>query len=321
MSHLALSLLTLPQEIQDLIYSYALGNGNIYIKKCPCSKRALSFHKFPDQHVEIVHENDCRWSVGKRPSNLGLYHLASNEVFPCVEGSIVMVRKRSDTGVKAIFIATARGEKVSSWTISLALLWTCRHIYACAMPILYSNYTFCLAMKCSDGWDPDTPKLFCMSLTPLQCTFLRTLSIRISLTPRIPIWGSDLLPEADFFDDAVVLGNYKEIIEGTPAVGLEGLAAFTSLQTLILEFICNPRLSMWIQGNNASTLVTLPLLSTFEGVKSLNHLQLHIIVWTWRRVSHMLERWNRVPVLEQRIKTRLKGEIEEGEGLRHLGGD
>ena len=175
-----------------------------------------------------------------------------------------VIRECSKPGVEVEFpVGSQDHEKKLYWTVSLALLYTCRHIFASVMPILYRNYVFCLAMKNFCGPDRNTPKLFCMSLTPLQCTLLRIISIRVSLVSESLNWQDKFLHGAEFFDDVFVQEHYKELIEDNSVTDFKGLVTFTRLRTLTFEFELTYR--------SFANKRELPFLVAFEGVKHLSY--------------------------------------------------
>ena len=360
------SLIRLPQEIQDHIYTHVLGHGTICIRKCPCfnlvvvSPQAFirttrSGKRYSDAHSSawtdsvrlpfintspaVKHKKDCRFYATIRPPRYGFYRQVTNNEFPCFDEPVTEAARLKSLKVHytnggAVSLSTY-DEKRLVWERwhgqqrgcvpatyeehSLTLLWTCRHIYKSAMPLLFLNLCFRLQSRQDRGWDTEIPKLFCAGLRPSYSALLRSISVCIYLAPRSSSWHahSDDSPGADFFEATNVLGDWKEMIEGNTDSGFEGFAAFTGLRSLAIEFNWMPSLTLYRKTGEAFSPVLLPFLHALEGVKALGVAQLHVIFWTWHspRFSqgNRSMRWHFSPLLGQRVKAKLLGSSEEND--------
>ena len=207
------------------------------------------------------------------------------------------------------------GHRLESWNreswnreLSLALLWTCRHIYHSAMPLVYRTYTFCLG----SGANTYVATTFLRSLSPVQSACLRTVSLHIFVGP-VSEPDQRLGIDEAFFDETWVMEDWKEVINDNDTSDLRGLAGLPGLQKLIIELRWKPQIDMWLPSEDNFIPTALKFLPCFEGIKGLGLSELQIILWELCRRDGEMEEWERRMAFEEGIRMRLLGfDGEEG---------
>ena len=258
-------LLGLPQELQDKIYYYAIGNQTI--------------------HIRAIETRSTPWDTPLPPTDL------CHQLCNCHHPSLLSGEPQKAEGVIGIrghaIVVTPHPTCSYACTtecysiarprrqgINLSLLSTCKHTHKYATIILYRFNTFCFVLDDYHVYNNnnEVPKrgealiAFINALSPLQSASLHRLHLRFDIV------GDNKWPLDPH--DYCVQSDWRLLAENSKQGEFEALAKLTGLRQLILDGAILP--TDILQYSNYSYL---PMTQALERVRSLNVRDLHVRLW------------------------------------------